>query len=188
MSLLCGGAPPALEILTLDPYSPCLSWLRIAALKPDTALRDWGDVSGRKVDSLGLGGGIPVDSIASQDSLIDVETLLWKQKMHERDLEAQAEAISALEASTRSLHQGGQPETQGALGWCQAMLLRYLWLWLREPWAGWHRHQALPLPLYPLAWAHQAFPGAEFRCQGPSAPDPAVCQPVMESNSTWSLS
>lgn len=104
MSLLCGGAPPALEILTLDPYSPCLSWLRIAALKPDTALRDWGDVSGRKVDSLGLGGGIPVDSIASQDSLIDVETLLWKQKMHERDLEAQAEAIDLTESLMKAMY------------------------------------------------------------------------------------
>ncbi|KAB0401288.1 hypothetical protein E2I00_000787, partial [Balaenoptera physalus] len=67
------------------------------------------------------------------DSLLDVETLLWKQKMHERDLEAQVEKISVLEASTVSLHQGGQPETQGVLGRCQAMLLRYLWLWLREP-------------------------------------------------------
>eukprot|EP00069_Balaena_mysticetus_P015135 bmy_09148T0 len=56
------------------------------------------------------------------DFLLDVETLLWK--MHERDLEAQAETISALEASTLSLHQGGQPEAQGALGRCQAMLLR----------------------------------------------------------------
>lgn len=64
-----------------------------------------------------------------QDSLANVETLLWKHKGLERDLEAQAEKISTLEAAARSLHQSGHPDAQGALGRCQAMLLRYLWLW-----------------------------------------------------------
>ncbi|XP_034850492.1 spectrin beta chain, non-erythrocytic 5 [Mirounga leonina] len=58
------------------------------------------------------------------DSLATVETLLQKHKVLERGLEAQAEKISALEAAARSLHQGGHPEAQGALGRCQAMLLR----------------------------------------------------------------
>ncbi|XP_032336758.1 spectrin beta chain, non-erythrocytic 5 [Camelus ferus] len=58
------------------------------------------------------------------DSPANVETLLWKHKVHERELEARAYKISALEATTRSLLQGGQPEAQGALGRCQAMLLR----------------------------------------------------------------
>uniref|UniRef100_A0A8C0SCA8 Calponin-homology (CH) domain-containing protein n=1 Tax=Canis lupus familiaris TaxID=9615 RepID=A0A8C0SCA8_CANLF len=58
------------------------------------------------------------------DSLANVETLLWKHKGLERDLEAQAEKISTLEAAARSLHQSGHPDAQGALGRCQAMLLR----------------------------------------------------------------
>ncbi|KAF4017333.1 hypothetical protein G4228_009075 [Cervus hanglu yarkandensis] len=58
------------------------------------------------------------------DSLANVETLLWKQRVREQDLEAQAEKMSALEATTRSLFQGGHPEAQGALSRCQAMLLR----------------------------------------------------------------
>lgn len=67
-----------------------------------------------------------------------METLLWKQRVREQDLEAQAEKMSALEATTRSLFQGGHPEAQGALSRCQAMLLRYLWLRLRGCgwWAG----------------------------------------------------
>ncbi|XP_077736870.1 spectrin beta chain, non-erythrocytic 5 [Canis aureus] len=58
------------------------------------------------------------------DSLANVETLLWKHKGLERDLEAQAEKISTLEAAAHSLHQSGHPDAQGALGRCQAMLLR----------------------------------------------------------------
>ncbi|CAK7301658.1 Spectrin beta chain, non-erythrocytic 5 [Vulpes lagopus] len=58
------------------------------------------------------------------DSLANVETLLWKHKGLERDLEAQAEKISTLEAAACSLHQSGHPNAQGALGRCQAMLLR----------------------------------------------------------------
>lgn len=69
-----------------------------------------------------------MDRIASQDSLADVETLLWKHKVHEQDLEAQTEKITSLGATARRLHQGGHPKAQGALDRCQAMLLRYLWL------------------------------------------------------------
>uniref|UniRef100_A0A4X1V167 Calponin-homology (CH) domain-containing protein n=1 Tax=Sus scrofa TaxID=9823 RepID=A0A4X1V167_PIG len=58
------------------------------------------------------------------DSLADVETLLWKHKVHEQDLEAQTEKITSLEATARRLHQGGHPKAQGALDRCQAMLLR----------------------------------------------------------------
>ncbi|CAN0540377.1 unnamed protein product [Rangifer tarandus platyrhynchus] len=58
------------------------------------------------------------------DSLANVETLLWKHRVREQDLEAQAEKMSALEATTRSLFQGGHPEAQGVLSRCQAMLLR----------------------------------------------------------------
>lgn len=64
-----------------------------------------------------------------QDPLAPMEPLLWKQKMLERDLEVQAGKISALEALAHSLHQGGHPEAPSALGRCQAMLLRYWWLW-----------------------------------------------------------
>lgn len=64
-----------------------------------------------------------------QDSLANVETLLWKHKVVEQGLEAQADKISMLEAAARSLHQGGHSEAQSALGRCQAMLLRYRWLW-----------------------------------------------------------
>ena len=79
-----------------------------------------------------------------------METLLWKHRVREQDLEAQAEKMSALEANTRSLFQGRHPEAQGALSRCQAMLLRYLWLRLKWLWlVGWHRHQALPLPFSP---------------------------------------
>ncbi|XP_073733567.1 spectrin beta chain, non-erythrocytic 5 [Callorhinus ursinus] len=59
-----------------------------------------------------------------EDSLATVETLLQKHKVLERGLEAQAEKIRALEAAARSLHRSGHPEAQGALGRCQAMLLR----------------------------------------------------------------
>ena len=94
--------------------------------------------------------GSPVDSIASQDCLANVETLLWKHRVREQDLEAQAEKMSALEAASHSLLQGGHPEAQGMLSRCQAMLLRYLWPWLKGLWlVGWHRHQALPLPYSP---------------------------------------
>uniref|UniRef100_A0A8C3VFV2 Spectrin beta, non-erythrocytic 5 n=1 Tax=Catagonus wagneri TaxID=51154 RepID=A0A8C3VFV2_9CETA len=58
------------------------------------------------------------------DSLADVETLLWKHKVRERDLEAQAEKMSSLEATARRLQRGGHPEAQDALGRCQAVLLR----------------------------------------------------------------
>ncbi|XDA78301.1 hypothetical protein R6Z07F_008401 [Ovis aries] len=58
------------------------------------------------------------------DSLANVETLLWKHRVREQDLEAQAEKMSALEAATRSLLQGGHPEAQVPLSRCQAMLLR----------------------------------------------------------------
>lgn len=64
-----------------------------------------------------------------QDSLDAVETLLQKHKVLEQGLEAQAKKISALAAAARSLHEGGHPEAQGALGRCQAMLLRYVRLW-----------------------------------------------------------
>lgn len=58
-----------------------------------------------------------------------METLLWKHKVLERGLEARAAKISALEATAHSLHRAGYPEAQSALARCQAMLLRYLWLW-----------------------------------------------------------
>uniref|UniRef100_A0A8C6D7R2 Spectrin beta, non-erythrocytic 5 n=1 Tax=Moschus moschiferus TaxID=68415 RepID=A0A8C6D7R2_MOSMO len=58
------------------------------------------------------------------DSLANVETLLWKHRVREQELEAQAEKMSALEAATCSLLQGGHPEAQGMLSRCQAMLLR----------------------------------------------------------------
>ncbi|KAM7239689.1 hypothetical protein CapIbe_009184 [Capra ibex] len=58
------------------------------------------------------------------DSLANVETLLWKHRVREQALEAQAEKMSALEAATRSLLQGGHPEAQVPLSRCQAMLLR----------------------------------------------------------------
>ena len=63
-----------------------------------------------------------------QDPSANVETLLWKHKVLERGLEAQAEKISALEVAAHSLQRGGHPEAQRALGQCQALLLRYLWL------------------------------------------------------------
>ncbi|XP_053451516.1 spectrin beta chain, non-erythrocytic 5 [Nycticebus coucang] len=66
-------------------------------------------------------------SLASKglgDPSANVETLLWKHKMLERDLEAQMEQISMLEAKAHSLHQGGHPEAQHAMGRFQAMLLR----------------------------------------------------------------
>uniref|UniRef100_A0A8C5UMU9 Spectrin beta, non-erythrocytic 5 n=1 Tax=Microcebus murinus TaxID=30608 RepID=A0A8C5UMU9_MICMU len=58
------------------------------------------------------------------DPSANVETLLWKHKMFEQDLEAQAGKIGTLEATARSLHQAGHPEAQRALGRCQALLLR----------------------------------------------------------------
>ncbi|XP_031791592.1 spectrin beta chain, non-erythrocytic 5 [Piliocolobus tephrosceles] len=81
------------------------------------------------------------DSLASEglwDPLAPMEPLLWKQKMLERDLEVQAGKISALEASARSLHQGGHPEAPSALGRCQAMLLRKEALFRQ---AGTRRHR-----------------------------------------------
>ncbi|XP_064148191.1 spectrin beta chain, non-erythrocytic 5 isoform X4 [Loxodonta africana] len=66
-------------------------------------------------------------SLASEDPwdpLANVETLLWKHKVLERGLEAQAGKISSLEAAAHSLHQSGHPEAQSALGRCQAVLLR----------------------------------------------------------------
>ncbi|KAF5925525.1 hypothetical protein HPG69_001972 [Diceros bicornis minor] len=58
------------------------------------------------------------------DSLANVETLLWKHKVLEQGLEAQTDKISTMEAAARSLHRGGHPEAQSALGRCQAVLLR----------------------------------------------------------------
>nr|KAF6487643.1 spectrin beta, non-erythrocytic 5 [Rousettus aegyptiacus] len=58
------------------------------------------------------------------DPLANVETLLWKHKVLEQGLEAQAEKINALEATAHNLHWGGHPETQSTLSRCQAMLLR----------------------------------------------------------------
>ncbi|XP_069348326.1 spectrin beta chain, non-erythrocytic 5 [Eulemur rufifrons] len=58
------------------------------------------------------------------DPSANVETLLWEHKMFEQDLEAQTGKIGALEATARSLHQGGHPKAQRALGRCQALLLR----------------------------------------------------------------
>lgn len=88
---------------------------------------------GGKTGSLGWGRGSPVDGVSflcsHQDPLANVETLLWKHKVLEQGLEAQAEKINALEATAHSLHWGGHPETQSTLSRCQAMLLRYLWLW-----------------------------------------------------------
>uniref|UniRef100_A0A8C7EU33 Spectrin beta, non-erythrocytic 5 n=1 Tax=Neovison vison TaxID=452646 RepID=A0A8C7EU33_NEOVI len=59
-----------------------------------------------------------------QDSWAAAETLLRKHEVLERGLEAQAEKMSTLEAAAHRLHQAGYPEAQGALGRCQAMLLR----------------------------------------------------------------
>ncbi|XP_077905876.1 spectrin beta chain, non-erythrocytic 5 isoform X4 [Ictidomys tridecemlineatus] len=59
-----------------------------------------------------------------QDSLANVETLLWKHKRLEQGLKVQMEKISTLEATAHSLQQGGQPEAQSALTKWQAMLLR----------------------------------------------------------------
>ncbi|XP_045863809.1 spectrin beta chain, non-erythrocytic 5 [Meles meles] len=58
------------------------------------------------------------------DSWASAETLLRKHQVLEQGLEAQAEKMSALEAAARRLHQAGYSEAQGALGRCQAMLLR----------------------------------------------------------------
>ncbi|XP_019500408.1 PREDICTED: spectrin beta chain, non-erythrocytic 5 [Hipposideros armiger] len=58
------------------------------------------------------------------DPSANVETLLWEHKVLERGLEAQAEKISALEATAHRLQWGGHPEAQSALGQCHAMLLR----------------------------------------------------------------
>ncbi|XP_076983663.1 spectrin beta chain, non-erythrocytic 5 [Tamandua tetradactyla] len=80
-------------------------------------------------------------SLASEDledPSADVETLLWKHKMLEQGLEAQAVTISALEAAARSLHLAGHPEAQSALGRCQAVLLRKKAL---LELAGTNRHQ-----------------------------------------------
>ncbi|KAF7481967.1 Hypothetical predicted protein [Marmota monax] len=61
-----------------------------------------------------------------QDSLANVETLLWKHKRLEQGLKVQMEKISTLEPTAHSLQQGGQPEAQSALTKWQAMLLRCL--------------------------------------------------------------
>uniref|UniRef100_A0A8D2HWE0 Spectrin beta, non-erythrocytic 5 n=1 Tax=Urocitellus parryii TaxID=9999 RepID=A0A8D2HWE0_UROPR len=59
-----------------------------------------------------------------EDSLANVETLLWKHKRLEQGLKVQMEKISTLEATAHSLQQAGQPEAQSALTKWQAMLLR----------------------------------------------------------------
>ncbi|XP_029391606.1 LOW QUALITY PROTEIN: spectrin beta chain, non-erythrocytic 5 [Mus pahari] len=58
------------------------------------------------------------------DPLVTVETLLSKHKRREQGLKAQAEKISALEATAHSLHQGGHSEARSLLDRCQALLLR----------------------------------------------------------------
>ncbi|KAM5235434.1 spectrin beta chain, non-erythrocytic 5 [Ctenodactylus gundi] len=66
-------------------------------------------------------------SLASEgirDPSANVEVLLWKHRMLKRDLEVQGEKIRTLEATARSLHQGGHPGAQCALTRCQAVLLR----------------------------------------------------------------
>lgn len=68
-------------------------------------------------------------SHSHQDPLANEETLLWKHKALEQGLEAQAAKICALEAAAHSLHRAQCPEAPSTLGRCQAMLLRYLWLW-----------------------------------------------------------
>lgn len=69
-----------------------------------------------------------------QDPLVTVETLLSKHKRHEQGLKAQAEKISALEATAHSLHQGGHSEARSILDRCQALLRRYSWLWDGGSW------------------------------------------------------
>ncbi|GAB1286757.1 Spectrin beta, non-erythrocytic 5 [Apodemus speciosus] len=74
-------------------------------------------------------------SLASEgvaDPLVSVETLLSKHKRREQGLKAQAEKISALEATAHSLHQGGYSEAHSTLDRCQALLLRQL-LWPSWP-------------------------------------------------------
>ncbi|XP_007933521.1 spectrin beta chain, non-erythrocytic 5 [Orycteropus afer afer] len=73
-----------------------------------------------------------------KDPLANVETLLWKHKVLERGLEAQAEKISSLEVTAHHLHQNGHPEAQRALGRCQAVFLRKEALLKR---AGTRHHQ-----------------------------------------------
>ncbi|XP_028622676.1 spectrin beta chain, non-erythrocytic 5 [Grammomys surdaster] len=58
------------------------------------------------------------------DPLVTVETLLSKHKRREQGLKAQAEKISALEATAHSLHQGGYSAAHSILDRCQALLLR----------------------------------------------------------------
>uniref|UniRef100_A0A8D2AM26 Spectrin beta, non-erythrocytic 5 n=1 Tax=Sciurus vulgaris TaxID=55149 RepID=A0A8D2AM26_SCIVU len=65
-----------------------------------------------------------VSPTSENDSLANVETLLWKHKRLKRGLQAQMEKISTLEATAHSLQKGGQPESQSALTRWQAMLLR----------------------------------------------------------------
>lgn len=69
-----------------------------------------------------------------QDPLVTVEILLSKHKRREQGLKVQAEKISALEATAHSLHQGGHSEAHSVLDRCQALLLRYLWLWNGGNW------------------------------------------------------
>lgn len=70
-----------------------------------------------------------------QDPLVTVETLLSKHKRREQGLKAWTEKISALEAAAHSLHQGGYPVAHSILDRCQALLLRYPWLWDGGNWA-----------------------------------------------------
>lgn len=63
-----------------------------------------------------------------------METLLSKHKRLEQHLKARAEEISALEATALRLHQSGHPEARSILARCQALLLRYLWLWDDGTW------------------------------------------------------
>lgn len=82
-----------------------------------------------------------------------METLLPKHKRHEQKLKARAEEISALEATAHSLHQSGHPEAHSILARCQALLLRYLWLWEDGNWGESARTsitQALPFLFNPF--------------------------------------
>ncbi|XP_040854019.1 spectrin beta chain, non-erythrocytic 5-like [Ochotona curzoniae] len=73
-----------------------------------------------------------------EDPLNHTENLLWKHKMLEQALEAQAERIGTLEAAAQVLLQRGHPEAQTALGRCRAVLQRKKALLER---AGARRHQ-----------------------------------------------
>ncbi|XP_037691030.1 LOW QUALITY PROTEIN: spectrin beta chain, non-erythrocytic 5 [Choloepus didactylus] len=100
-----------------------------------------------------------------EDPLADVETLLWKLKVLEQGLEAEAGPISKLEAAARSLHQAGHPGAQSALGRCQAVLLRKEAL-LEQAGAGRRQLEELRLQTFlqdsseAAIWLREKTPGA----------------------------